>query len=88
MAEIGLDGHIYLRGPLLPYTNDGGQVCGDATHRWTLVRAVTVTQGDLGFEEKFCTVCDKPFKIGDAVNLRVHKIEKDSVLTVPKHVRC
>jgi hypothetical protein len=41
--EISKAGHIY------PVT-DGVWNCGDATHRWLLVRGVTVTSGDFRFE--------------------------------------
>ena len=81
---ITADGH------LLPYT-DNAYNCGDDTHRWALVRAVTVTQGDIGFgpEDQPCPICGKKFEVGDVVVLKVHKVlESGEFRARPIHLKC
>ncbi|PUA31024.1 MAG: hypothetical protein B9J98_08170 [Candidatus Terraquivivens tikiterensis] len=74
---------------LRPYT-DGYSYIGTSSYRFRLVRAVTITQGDLGFEEDRCMVCGKQFKPNDSIVLKVYKIDKENkqVLTVPVHSEC
>jgi hypothetical protein len=69
---------------------DGYSYIGTSTYRFRLVRAVTVTSGDLGFEERRCLVCGREFKEGDAVVLKVRKVEPDNLqmLCVPVHAEC
>jgi len=69
---------------------DAYSYVGTETYRFNLVRAVTITSGDLGFEEDRCMVCGKPFKLGDSIVLKVRKIDKEhrQILTVPVHAEC
>lgn len=77
--------HYHVR----PFS-DGYSYIGDSEHRFNLVRAITITQGDLGFEEMRCMVCGKPFKENDSIVLKVRKVDKDNrqILTVPVHAEC
>ena len=70
--------------------SDGYSYVGTATNRFNLVRAVTVTAGDLGFEERKCLVCGREFKEGDSVVLKVRKVDGDDLqmLCVPVHAEC
>ena len=82
----------YYRGGASVYqdwrpASDNTYNCGDDTRRWALVRGVTITSGDLCFEEKECAVCGKPFKEGDSVVLKVYKVD-DVTRTVPIHKEC
>jgi len=77
----------------LPAHDNKGN-CGNASHRWKLVRAVTVTSGDLGFEETSCRRCGEPFRVGDMLALTVVACpdpagrDGASVRTVPVCRRC
>lgn len=42
---------------------------GDASLRWSLIRGVTITAGDLAFEERFCYKTGLPFEVGDELCL-------------------
>ena len=70
-----------------PYS-DNAYVMGDASHRWSLVRGVTVTSGDLGFEETTCPKCGKSFNIGDTLILVVKSLHEYGTLTIPMHLKC
>jgi len=72
-----------------PYS-DGYSYVGMLGHRFREVRAVSVIQGDLGFEEDRCMVCGKPFKENDSIVLKVRKIDKENkkILAVPVHAEC
>ena len=73
-----------------PYTDNVGSV-GTDSYRWALVRAVTVTQGDIGFgpEDQPCPVCGKKFEVGDVVVLKVHKVlESGEFRARPIHLKC
>jgi len=62
---------------------------GSSSKRWKLIRGVTITSGDLGWEEKECYLCKKKFKIGDRLSLIIKKIDKNKEpLTVPIHYKC
>jgi hypothetical protein len=82
---VDLNSHYTLR----PAT-DGYSYVGTATYRFNLVRAVTVTTGDLGFEERRCLVCGREFREGDAVVLKVRRVDGDNMqmLLVPVHAEC
>ena len=69
---------------------DGYSYVGTATYRFNLVRAVTVTAGDLGFEERRCLVCGREFREWDAVVLKVRMVDEDNMqmLLVPVHAEC
>jgi len=82
-----LDGDVLCYDDFLP-SSDNAYDCGNASRRWALVRGVTVTSGDLGFEEKVCPICGRAFKEGDELVLRVKKVLDDQILTVPMHKSC
>jgi len=60
---------------------------GSDTYRFKLVRAVTITSGELGFDEKVCARCGKQFKPGDELVLVVRHVT-NYTLTFPIHLRC
>lgn len=83
-------------GEYIPPVDDNGSI-GTATNRWTLVRAVTITSGDLAFDDEACAVCRRGFAVNDNVVLRVHKVAEETLkggktrpvtYTVPCHQRC
>lgn len=68
---------------------DNAHNCGNATYRWALVRGVTITSGDLGFEETACLKCEKPFVDGDVLVLLVKGLSDwGGTLTIPIHLKC
>jgi hypothetical protein len=69
---------------------DGCSYIGGDTYRFNLVRAITITPGDLGFEEDRCMVCGEPFKENDSIVLKVRKLDPEhrQILTVPVHAKC
>ncbi|MEM1523611.1 MAG: hypothetical protein QXU69_11300, partial [Thermofilaceae archaeon] len=94
---------VYFRGSgvhYLPYDSathaylipmsDGYSYVGTSANRFYLVRAITITSGDLGFEETRCMVCGKPFQPNDSVVLKVRKVESENrqMLCVPVHAEC
>jgi hypothetical protein len=74
---------------LCPYT-DAYSYVGTATNRFSLIRGVTITSGDLAFEERYCLVCGKKFREGDSVVLKVIAVEDEEcqMRTVPVHAEC
>lgn len=75
---------------LVPMTDNTGRI-GTESQRWSLVRAVTVTQGDIGFgpEDQPCPICGKRFEVGDLVVLKVHKVlENGEFRARPVHLKC
>jgi len=90
---ILLPADSYTDAKLVP-ASDGYSYVGiyttDEKLRFRLVRAVTITQGDLGFEEDRCMVCGKQFKPNDSIVLKVYKVDKENkqILTVPVHSEC
>ncbi|MEM1871547.1 MAG: hypothetical protein QW517_10565, partial [Thermofilaceae archaeon] len=94
---------VYFRGSgahYLPYDSaihaylipmsDGYSYVGSSANRFYLVRAINVVTGDLGFgfEDKVCPVCGREFKVGDAVVLKVYKVDEDGFKCVPVHGDC
>jgi len=69
-----------------PNTDDMANV-GTDSYRFSLVRAVTITSGQLGFEEKSCFKCGEPFEEGDAVLLLVRNVSNVTA-TIPIHEKC
>jgi len=73
---------------------DGTGNVGTAAKRFSLVRAVTITSGDVCFDDQTCQVCGQPFAEGDDLVLRVIRIEPDGdtgrrlTRTVPAHHGC
>ena len=75
---------------LRPPVDNSGSI-GTDSYRWSLVRAVTVTQGDIGFgpEDQPCPICGEKFKEGDIVVLKVVKVlENGEFRARPVHLRC
>lgn len=72
---------------IMPSADNQGNI-GNNGQRWALVRAVTITSGDLGFEEQICPKCDEAFVVGDALVLLVKALHDLGTLTVPIHLRC
>lgn len=72
---------------LQPYS-DGYSYIGSSTYRFAEVHAVTVVSGDLGFEERRCMVCGKPFKPNDSIVLKVREVGEKQILVVPVHAEC
>lgn len=76
-----------------PGADNVGQI-GDPNNRWALVRATTITSGDMCFDDQTCQVCGQPFEEGDDLVLRVIRIEPDGdtgrrlTRTVPAHHGC
>lgn len=67
----------------LPMTDGEGDI-GNASFRWQLVRAVTITGGDLGWEERTDYYTDKPFVPDDILVMAVRSIDgENGTLTVP-----
>lgn len=74
-------------------TVDNNGECGTAALRWKLVRGVTVTAGDLAFDDQLCPVCTTEFADDDCVVWRIYKREPDEAgkmisYSVPVHIRC
>ena len=74
-----------------PVTSTGN--LGTAAKKWSLVRATTITSGDLAFDDPTCPECSAPFAADDDLVLHVKGVEHDErgcpiTRTVPKHARC
>jgi hypothetical protein len=69
---------------------DGYSYIGTASYRFRYIRGVSVISGDLGFEDRRCLVCGREFREGDAVVLKVRKVDPDhlQMLCVPVHAEC
>jgi len=88
------DGSLTMEGDytFAPATDDDGNV-GTASKRFTLIRGVTVTSGDLAWEEDYCAVCGQKFEEGEGFMLYVKKQDKDELgkplmRSVPVHPEC
>ena len=85
-AYYGFSGGGVFSQDLLP-SMDSTYNVGNDSNRWRLIRGVTITAGELGFEETRCGVCGKKFEAGDSLVLKVLKVDKET-LTVPVHLSC
>lgn len=78
---------------VVPPTDNTGSI-GTAALRFALVRATTITSGDVCFDDQGCAVCGQPFAEGDDLVLRVVRVEPDGdtgrrlTRTVPAHHGC
>lgn len=78
---------------VVPDTDNTGSI-GTGNLRFALVRAVTITSGDVCFDDQTCKVCGQPFAEGEDLVLRVIRIEPDGdsgrrlTRTVPAHHGC
>ena len=95
--KLDFRGSDYSHLPLDPYTHhylvpyvDGYSYIGTSTNRFYYIRGLTVVSGDIGFEDRRCLVCGREFKEGDAVVLKVRKVDDENmqVLAVPVHAEC
>jgi len=74
-------------------TTDGQGSVGTNANRFGLIRGVTVTSGDLAFDDRKCPVCNQEFQVDDELALKVICVEDDDVghritKTVPMHQTC
>lgn len=77
-----------IRSNILPHIDLGANI-GSSSYRWSLVRARTITSGDLGFEETECAICGERFSDGDILVLMLKTIDEENIsLTIPVHDKC
>ena len=88
------DGQVILNdaSEFIP-ANDGNGSVGTAANRFDLVRAVTVTSGDLAFDDRACPICGGEFQVDEELALKVIQVEDDTegrriTKTVPMHQTC
>jgi len=79
-------------GEFIPPADNQGSV-GTAARRFALVRATTITSGDLAFEDEACPKCGTGFEEDDEIVLKVYKVKADDEgrrvsYSVPMHSRC
>ena len=75
-------GKVIAKYGLFPNADNTGSV-GESTLRWSLVRAVTITSGDLGWEETVDHLTGSPFVQGDLLVMVVKRMEHGTTYTVP-----
>ena len=70
--------------------SDANTKLGNANYRWSDIYAVNTHWGDLGFAETTCPKCNKRFKIGDNIILKVIRFDEEDggIMTVPIHLEC
>jgi len=63
---------------------------GVSTKRWSDIYAVNTHWGDLGFTETTCPKCNKKFKLGDNIILKIIRFDEEDggIMTVPIHLEC
>jgi len=63
---------------------------GSSGYRWSDIYAVNTHWGDLGFVETTCPKCNKKFKIGDNIILKVVRFNEEDggIMTIPIHLEC
>ena len=93
-AKVQLSGNFIMVGDysIVPYLDDIGNI-GAPGRRFSLVRARTITSGDIGFDDESCPMCNGPFEVGDEIVMKVMKKEddfcgRDIIYTVPTHLKC
>lgn len=79
-------------GEFIPPADNVGSV-GSAARRFALVRATTITSGDIAFEDEQCPRCRKEFNSGEELILKIYKVGKDEKgkrisYSVPMHRDC
>ena len=69
---------------------DNTEELGKTGLRWSDIWGVTTHFGDLGFIEKECPICDKEFKLGDNIILKVIRFDEEEggIMTIPIHAEC
>lgn len=95
VSLIGVSGFLYFNqdivsnGSIKPEVDNAVDLGANA-QRWKLIRGVTITPGDLAWEEKECHVCGIRFEPGDRLEMIVKFIdpEIDATRTVPIHRGC
>jgi len=80
---------IYFGGDVVPLDNDVYSLGGPSL-RWSDIYAVNTHWGDLGFVENVCPKCNKKFKIGDNIVLKVVRFSEEDggIMTIPIHLEC
>jgi|GEM_PF-4388726 len=80
---------IYFGGGVVPLDDDVYGL-GGAALRWSDIYAVNTHWGDLGFVENVCPKCNKRFKIGDNIVLKVVRFSEEDggIMTIPIHLEC
>jgi len=80
---------IYFGGDVVPLDDDIYSLGGPSL-RWSDIYAVNTHWGDLGFVEKICPKCNKKFKIGDNIILKVVRFSEEDggIMTIPIHLEC
>jgi len=81
--------YIYFGGDIVPLDDDVYSLGGPAL-RWSDIYAVNTHWGDLGFVEYVCPKCNKKFKIGDNIVLKVVRFSEEDggIMTIPIHLEC
>jgi len=74
---------------LEPYYDNSYRL-GSSIYRWSDIYAVNTHWGDLGFVEDKCPKCNKKFKIGDNIILKVVRFSEEDggIMTIPIHLEC
>ena len=82
-------GNLEMRTDLdfIPLTDSTGEIGTDA-NRFLRVRAVSVVQGDIGFDDKLCPKCKQTFDIGNELTIVIRRKEKGISYGVPAHREC
>ena len=80
---------IYFGGDVVPLDDDVYSLGGPSL-RWSDIYAVNTHWGDLGFVENVCPKCNKKFKIGDNIVLKVVRFSEEDggIMTIPIHLEC
>lgn len=76
-----------FRYSILPYTTETADL-GSSNYKWYRIYGKYVYQGDICFTEKSCAICEKEFKVGDAISLVVIDVDDDGVRSIPIHQSC
>jgi len=80
---------IIKKADIEPY-DDNTYRLGSSGYRWSDIYAVNTHWGDLGFVETICPKCNKKFKIGDNIILKVVRFNEEDggIMTIPIHLEC
>jgi hypothetical protein len=70
------------------YVGIGTQTPSYPLHVNGTAYASTMVTGDIAFTDKVCAKCGREFKVDDDLKLKLTKVEKNMIRTVPVHVRC
>jgi len=81
---------LYINKAHLEPYYDNSYRLGSSIYRWSDIYAVNTHWGDLGFIENKCPKCNKKFKIGDNIVLKVVRFSEEDggIMTIPIHLEC